>query len=129
MQSWIGGVNFVNPHALGKKALLIGSWDGNGNWKLYDSNVGYWQTVVATGGGTSSFRFWLGAAYNTELPIALEHFIAMVGDTPADAEMNSLIANQYQIYKPKTYIISDAAPTPPAGIEVFRRRMIMKKAA
>lgn len=129
-QSWVGGSRFPAPLEVGKKHFIIYRFDGNTGHQQYNSTNGYWQTLTqASSNGTTSDHLWLGTAYIGELPVAFDYLVGSIGSAPSIDVCNSLVKNPYQIFKPKTYIISDAVAPPVTGIEVFRRRMIMRKSA
>ena len=109
-QHWAAGAfRFTGtPINLGSQHFVIYKYNGTGTHDYYDSEYGSWRQVTAAPGsnGDTLSSFWLGTGYLAELPAAFEYFVGAVGYAPSFAELESLVADPYQVF-----LSEDAAAT------------------
>ena len=102
LHHWIAGAwRFIGtPVSVGTQHFVIYKYDGTGTHDYYDSEYGSWRQVTGVAGtnGNATSRFLLGTGWTAELPSSFEYFVGAIGYAPSFAELESLVADPYQVF-------------------------------
>ena len=114
----------------GSTFIYTGAFDGANLSGKYNN-----ETIVTASTTDSAFnidRVGFGGLQRISPAVPLDCKVSLVwlyDRKLSDAELRSLHANPYQLLQPRTQLLPLTTGAAPVGINIFRRRMLMRKAA